>query len=239
MNKVELIAECSSNHGGDISLAKAFIHQYAEAGADWIKFQSYQVRTLRPGDPQRDWLAAAELSDDAHHILKAECEQAGVQFLTTVFHASRVPFLKTLQMPAIKVGSGEAAEMSVVDAVSGGWPCIFVSTGISPPNVLSAWDGRASGVRYFRCVSRYPCPSEAAYQQYFNRRVGWSDHCVGLEGCRVAIMGGARIIEKHVSLPQQKRERRSFEATVNDFKELRAFADDDPAQFIGRWQHGE
>jgi sialic acid synthase SpsE len=69
------------------------------------------------------------------------------------------------------------------------------------------------------------------------REVGWSDHCVGIEICQQAIWHGARVIEKHVRLPHQAREGRAFEATVEDFKALRTFADADPQRFIGRWQH--
>ena len=102
---VELIAETSSNHGGDLSLAKEFIHAFAEAGADWIKFQTTRVKHLRPDDPQYEWFTKAELSDQAHVELKAECEQAGVKFLTTVYHADEVPFLASLGLEAIKIGS--------------------------------------------------------------------------------------------------------------------------------------
>jgi sialic acid synthase SpsE len=76
-------------------------------------------------------------------------------------------------------------------------------------------------------------------QRWYDDAVGWSDHCVGMEICKKAIFKGARIIEKHVSLPEQPRPKRAFEATVDEFKELRAFANDDPARFIGRWQHGD
>lgn len=235
---IELIAEVASSHGGDLELAKAFIWQCAEAGADWVKFQSYQATTLRPTDPQRAWLAQAELSDDAHYMLRDECRRAGAKFLTTAFHASRVPFLAKLGMPAIKIGSGEAGEADLFKA-TGQYPWRrFVSAGLQ--NMRSWVESRCER---FRCVSRYPAPANSVlcFQPFGavsdGRYVGWSDHCVGINDCELAILRGARLIEKHVALREQKRERRPWEATIEELKLLRQFADEDPQQYIGRWQY--
>jgi sialic acid synthase SpsE len=244
--RIELIAEVASNHGGDRGLMDAFIATYAEAGADWIKFQSYQVRTLRPDDPQRAWLAQAELSDEDHWFLKETCEKYGTKFLTTVFHASRVPFLHSLGLEAIKIGSGEAGEVELFRAACHAFPRVLLSLGAGPPDFTPPYETVGGHIRdvslvqKLRCVSRYPADDWMCEQwPYSGNVVGWSDHCVGIHVCKRAIFKGASVIEKHVSLLNQKRERRAFEATVADFKELRAFADDDPQKYVGRWQHGD
>lgn len=229
---IELIAEVSSNHGGDLELAKAFIWAYAEAGADWVKFQSYQVATLRPDDPQRSWLAQAELSDEAHHILQAECARAQVQFLTTIFHVSRLDFLVSLGLAAVKVGSGESTDVGLGTRVTTSFPRTFISMGLHPRPAL--WQ---MGADLLHCVSRYPCPTGAVARSYTRPFVGWSDHCRGVDACETAIVSGARVIEKHVSLPAQRRDRRSWEADVEQFRRLRQFADDDPQRYLGRWGH--
>ena len=250
--RVELIAEIASNHGGDIALAKEFIWRYAEAGADWIKFQTTRVKHLRPDDPQYAWFTQAELSDAAHVELKAECERAGVKFLTTVYNVAEVPFLASLGLEAIKVGSGEAGESGLAAALEGQFSRVLVSRGIigeqwlsSPfhrfqePEVIEGkrrWTRRLNAT-FFHCHTRYPCPPLFAQHLYMEPTSGWSDHCVGLDGARSAIMFGASIIEKHVSLPHQARPVKPWEATVEEFKSLRAFADEDPMRFLGRWQH--
>ena len=237
---VELIAEVSSNHGGDLGLAKEFIHRFAEAGADWVKFQTTRVKHLRREDPQYEWFKRAELSDEAHHILKAECEQVGTKFLTTVYHAADVPLLKSLGLTAVKIGSGEAHDYRLERATVA-FRTRFVGCGLTSPTRV---DGHA--VRRLKCVTRYPAPAMTAWDVYEKERFhndqweawyeGWSDHCVGLDGCKTAICCGATIIEKHVCLDHQARPVKSFEATIEEFKELRAFADEDPTRFIGRWQ---
>ena len=241
--RVELIAECATNHGGSVDLATEFIWRFAEAGADWIKFQTTRVQHLRPDDPQYAWFQRAELSDEAHHQLKAECDKAGVKFLTTVYHPAEVPFVRSV-CDVVKIGSGEAHEIRLGKAVrEAAFRRVLVATGLTPAH-RTPYHKTQSGVTFLACVTRYPCPSYYAVRAYGNDSPyleadcwGWSDHCEGLDGARLAIGHGARIIEKHVCLPHQARPIRPWEATVEQFQELRAFADDDPTRFIGRWQH--
>jgi sialic acid synthase SpsE len=233
--RVELIAECSSNHGGSIPLAKEFIKRFAAAGADWVKFQSFKVKHLRPDDPQADWFRRSELSDDAHHELKAACEAEGTKFLTTVYHVDEVPFLAALGLAAIKIGSGEGQERALSLAAIRHFPRVLISAGLGSPAIH---DHPRHGYDHLACITRYPAPhgmvpASLGRNQYFQ---GWSDHCVGLESCQVAIIRGARIIEKHVQLMGQARDPKPFEATTDEFKALRAFADEDPQRFLGRWQ---
>ena len=232
MPRVELIAECSSNHGGDIALAKEFIWRFAEAGADWIKFQTTRVKHLNPADPQYAWFQQAELSDEAHWKLKATCEDAGVEFLTTVYHPAEVLFLESLKMGAIKIGSGEATDHILVKYVKhAGFPRVILSDGLGRPRGFSH--------ELLCCITRYPAPHGCVPSEFagWGGYRGWSDHCVGIASCEVAILRGAAIIEKHVQLPNQARPCRSYEATVEEFKELRLFADKDPTRFLGRWQY--
>src|SRR3990167_889062 len=234
---IELIAEVSTNHGGSVALAKEFIWRFAEAGADWIKFQHTRVKHLRPDDPQYEWFKKAEFSLEQFQELKAECERAGVKYLTTVYNHQDVPEVQQLGLEAIKIGSGEACERPLLYAVTP-FRRVFVSGGLgiarSPAYLLQApqW-------HIFATVTRYPAPHGLvpARFSWMDTCVGWSDHCLGLESCHVAIMRGAMLIEKHVQLPQQARPPRPFEATVAEWKALLAFADEDSERFLGRWQH--
>ena len=258
MTRVELIAEVASNHGGDLSLAKEFIWRCAEAGADWVKFQTTRVRHLRPDDPQFAWFQRAELSDEAHLELKAECESAGVRFLTTVYHPADVPFVASLGLDAIKIGSGEAMEVALAEAVmvpNRQASRVLVSLGLCRNN---PWESafirdRWSLVEFLGTVTRYPAPQGVAVQVLSAWRLagvttsgprysitGWSDHANGLSECQVAICAGATIIEKHVQLPNQARPWQPWEATMAELKALRAFADESPeAKYLGRWQYAK
>jgi N,N'-diacetyllegionaminate synthase len=242
---VELIAELATNHGGSLVLAKEFIQRFAEAGANYVKFQHTRVAHLSKTDPQYAWFQKAEFSLEQFAELKETCEQAGTKFLTTVFHAADVPEVASLGLAAVKIGSGEAHEESLAAAIgSAGFSRVIVGCGLTPVWHSPFLQLRKNGqvVDFLHCVTRYPCPSAAANMQY-ERGVsylcsGWSDHCTGLAGCQLAILGGATVIEKHVMLPNQARGPKPYEATVAEFAQLRAFADEDPeTKYRGRWQH--
>lgn len=43
---VIIIAEAGVNHNGDINLAKKLVEQAKRAGADYVKFQTFQLEKL-------------------------------------------------------------------------------------------------------------------------------------------------------------------------------------------------
>ena len=52
-NKVIIIAEAGVNHNGDINIAKKLIDLASEAGADFIKFQTFNSKKLVTQTAQR------------------------------------------------------------------------------------------------------------------------------------------------------------------------------------------
>ena len=78
--KVEIIAEAGVNHNGDLSIALELIDAAANAGADYIKFQTfkaanlatkkaekalYQIKSDIPNETQYEMLSRLELSFEA------------------------------------------------------------------------------------------------------------------------------------------------------------------------------
>ena len=53
MNKVVIIAEAGVNHNGQLSLAEKLIDAAAEAGADYVKFQSFKAESLVNANAQK------------------------------------------------------------------------------------------------------------------------------------------------------------------------------------------
>src|SRR5687768_11729747 len=94
--RCQLIAELSTNHGGDVDLACDMVRQAAEAGADYAKIQSYSLGKLNPADPQKDWLTQAHLDEAAHVRIIQACKDAGIRFLSTPFDADSLAMLRRL-----------------------------------------------------------------------------------------------------------------------------------------------
>lgn len=235
-SRTKIIAEVSSNHGGDIKLAREFIRTAAALGLDYIKFQSWQVRTLRDGprDPQFGWLSQTELSDEGHRELIEECHKQGIRFLTTAFHPGRVPFLKSLGLDEIKIGSGEALNGSLLEAVKGNFKNVMVSTGLVLDHEVMEIASHLEGSPFslFHCVSLYPLPLSKVnmvrmdWLRKFCSEVGYSDHTEGVDAAKLAVDRGASFVEKHFCLGRRGPGRvNAWDATPEEMESLRIHAE--------------
>lgn len=234
--RTKIIAEVASNHGGDMRLAREFIKIAAASGLDYVKFQSWQVRTLRDGagDPQYTWLSRSELSDEYHRDLIEECHKQGIRFLTTAFHPGRVPFLRSLGLEEVKIGSGEALNCSLLKAVKEGFKNVLISTGLALDHEVLEIAGQLEGSPFtlFHCVSLYPLPLSKVnmvrmdWLKQFSSQVGYSDHTTGLDAAKLAIDRGASFVEKHFCLGREGPGRvNPWDATPEEMEALRLYAE--------------
>lgn len=122
MKHVYVIAEAGVNHNGQLELARQLVDAAAAAGADAVKFQtfdatklatkaapkaSYQQQTTDAQESQLEMLRKLELPHAWHQELRERARERGIQFLSTAFDAGSLAFLETLDMPFYKVPSGE------------------------------------------------------------------------------------------------------------------------------------
>ena len=150
---VFLIAEAGVNHDGSLDDALRMVDVAAEAGADAVKFQTfradqiatrqagkaaYQVRNTGSNDSQRDMLKALELSQDAHRTLAAHANSRGIRFLSTAFDLESLDFLATLDMPAIKIPSGDLTWATMLLRASRVGRPMIVSTGMADMNEIQS-----------------------------------------------------------------------------------------------------
>lgn len=254
----EIIAEVASNHGGRREWQDRFVEMAAQAGAEFVKFQSYQTTHLSPSDPQYLWLKHAELSDADHERLMNLCLRHGVKFLTTAFHADRVPFLAGLGLKTIKIGSGEASNVALLKAVAEHPWKVIVSTGLLTRTELERLNAILAHreVVLLHCVSEYPTPFNkvnlgrmAWLEQFTNRPTGYSDHTAGMSAALAAVGMGAAMVEVHLSASTAPRQQ-EWDKTVGDLTYLCAFRDNvammrrpgrmlwsdkEPRPFVSRW----
>lgn len=215
------------NHNGDVGLAHRLVDAAAEAGADAVKFQTFDPERLAapdapraeyqrasggPGAGQREMLARLVLSRSAHRELKAHAESRGCVFLSSPFDEGSADFLEELGVAAFKIPSGEVTNHPLLSHIARKGRPMLVSTGMCDMAEVAAAVGvvQAAGdppLALLHCVSSYPAePSEANLKAMgtmsgaFGVPVGWSDHTPGIEIALAAVALGARLVEKHLTL---------------------------------------
>lgn len=206
--RTRIIAEAGANHAGKIEIAKEMVRVAKHCGADFIKFQSWQSKNLKKGDPNFQRHQKSELSDDDHYLLLEECQKNGIQFITSCFDTARVSFLASLGIDTIKIPSTELGSLRMLKELRTRFSHIILSTGAAlPGEIEKAVEVIKNGkFTLMHCVSIYPTPLEKvnlARMQWLKRftdSVGFSDHTIGAEASKMAISMGAQYIEKHFTI---------------------------------------
>ena len=227
MNNVFIIAEAGVNHNGDVNLAMKLIEAAKETGADCVKFQTWITEELMTEDAikadyqikndgsssQFEMAKRLELSYENFALLKQHAEKVGILFLSTPDEVKSLNFLvDELNLPLIKVGSGEINNILFLKQIAKKKLPVILSTGMSfLADVEKAYytliENGAQNVSLLHCTSEYPAPYDSVnlkamqtLQQVFQTTIGYSDHTQGIEISIAAVALGARIIEKHFTL---------------------------------------
>lgn len=225
--KTYIIAEAGVNHNGKLELAFQLCDAAKEAGVDAVKFQTwktgnivaaqarqaaYQTENTGVYESQYEMLKKLELSYDHFSRIQDYCKNIGIEFLSTPDEEESLEFLISLDLPFIKVGSGEVTNISYLRKIASYCKPVILSTGMSTlAQVATAYDtlmqAGAPKVSLLHCTTNYPCPYEEVnlramqtLKEAFKCQVGYSDHTMGVEIPVAAVAMGAEIIEKHFTL---------------------------------------
>ncbi len=146
MTRTLIIAEAGVNHSGSLDTALALVDAAADAGADIVKFQTfnakslasrgarkadYQQRTTDAAESQQAMLTRLELPHAAHPPLIARAEERGIEFVSTPFDHRSLDFLLTLGLPRIKIGSGDLTNAPLLHAIARADKPLILSTGMA------------------------------------------------------------------------------------------------------------
>jgi len=227
--KVIIIAEAGVNHNGSMEQAKKLIDVAAEAGVDFVKFQTfkadklvtkeakraaYQDANTGTSDSQYEMLKKLELSESQHKSLIDYCDKKGVSFLSTGFDHESLEFLHSLGLEFAKVPSGEITNLPYLRKVAQLFQRLVLSTGMATMeeikaayNVFISEGILPENICILHCNTEYPTPMEDVnlkamldIKKDLGTRVGYSDHTLGIEVPIAAVALGAQVIEKHFTL---------------------------------------
>lgn len=215
IDRTFIIAEIGVNHEGDEAVAADLIREAAAAGADAVKFQTFEIHNYI-STVQRERFERTQrfqLTREAFARLADLAKQLGVIFFSTPFHMHDADFLDTIA-PIFKVSSGDLTFLPLIRQVASKKKPMIISTGLGTEaeiaaavaEVEAAWptvreDG---GLALLHCVASYPTNAENAnlrniawMKERFQLPIGYSDHTLGTKACELAVGVGAVILEKH------------------------------------------
>ncbi|MFN5622061.1 MAG: N-acetylneuraminate synthase [Flavobacteriales bacterium] len=229
MKQVMIIAEAGVNHNGSLDMAMQLIDAAADAGVDYVKFQTFKADKLVSRDTgmadyqksntgtdtsQYEMLRKLELSAAHHEVLIDYCNQKNVQFLSTAFDLESIDLLVSLGITLGKVPSGEITNKPYLEKMARSFERIILSTGMCTMDeimeaiqVLEANGKRREDITVLHCNTEYPTPMHDVNLKAMHHiarvcgtAIGYSDHTLGIEVPIAAVALGASVIEKHFTL---------------------------------------
>jgi N,N'-diacetyllegionaminate synthase len=224
-----IIAEAGVNHNGDLAVAMQLVDAAAEAGADLVKFQTfssdrlvtqhapkadYQTQAMGNTQSQFAMLKKLELSPQMHRDLISYCGLKNIDFFSTGFDIESLNYLASLGLDRFKIPSGEITNLPYLRHVGAFGKSVILSTGMATLgeieaalDVLETAGTPRSRITVLHCNTEYPTPMQdvnlramCSIRDAFGVEVGYSDHTLGIEVPIAAVVLGATVIEKHLTL---------------------------------------
>ena len=227
--KCFIIAEAGVNHNGKLSYGKKLIDIAAAAGADAVKFQTfnadeiilkkapkakYHIETTG-SDKQQSWyelLKTQEINFEMHKQLIEYCKKKKILFMSTPYDKKSVDLLNNLDVEIFKIASSDINNFQLIEYIAKKGKPVILSTAMSNLNVVQTSVKILK--RYLKdkfvimqCTGSYPAPLNEAnlnviktYKKKFNCLVGYSDHVMGEMAALASIPLGICCYEKHITI---------------------------------------
>ncbi|XP_044757430.1 sialic acid synthase [Coccinella septempunctata] len=229
---VFFIAEIGQNHQGDINIAKKLIDEAKKCGADCVKFQKTNLSEKftqkfleMPYSSSNSWGKTygehkefLEFTPEQFLELQRYAAEKEILFSASAMDIESFHYLEKIQVPFIKIGSGDANNIQLLKVASSYPGPLVISTGMQPFEYVKQIyklmkENGKENFAFLHCVSSYPTPLEdinlkviELYKKNFpDIVIGYSGHEIGIDVSIAAAVLGARIIERHITLDRSQK----------------------------------
>lgn len=221
-----LIAEVGQAHDGSLGIAHSFIDALAGGGVNAIKFQThiaeaessihepFRTRFSYEDETRYDYWKRMEFTFEQWRGIKAHCDKAGLEFISSPFSNAAVDLLEEVGVAKYKIGSGEVSNFLLLEKIARTGKDIILSSGMSD---LAELDSAVNFLRPFgnkltvlQCCTSYPTKAEDVglrvmdvLQKRYDLPVGLSDHSGVIYPCLAAAALGASVLEFHITFDKR------------------------------------
>ena len=227
IHRTYIIAEAGVNHNGSIYKAKKLVDAAKKAGANAVKFQSFNAVTLSSNDtPKTNYqkkntdnktthkgmLHELELSNSNFKKLYNYAKKKQIDFFSTPYDVKNAIFLKKLGVKIFKIASADLHDIFLHKFLAKQSNTVIISTGMSNLSQIKRTlkiyeENKKKNIFLLHCTSNYPCSDQSINLRaikYLKKNtkyeIGFSDHSRGNLASCLAVGLGAKIIEKHITL---------------------------------------
>jgi len=219
---VYIVAEIGINHNGDVDIAKRLIDAAKLAGCDAVKFQKRTPKLCVPPEQRNipretpwglitymEYRYKVEFGYEQYAEIDRYCKQQGITWFASCWDVPSVDFIEQFDPPCYKVASASLTDDELLHRLNATGKPILLSTGMSTMDEIRHAVSMLDRDRLIimHSTSTYPCPPHElnlrmiqTLKREFDLPVGYSGHEVGLQTTYAAVVLGACVVERHITL---------------------------------------
>lgn len=223
-----LIAEIGINHNGDLQIAKKLIDAANATGWDAVKFQKREPDLAVPEEQKNimrdtpwgritylEYKKKVEFGKTEYDYIDQYCREKPIDWTASPWDMPSLDFLLRYDIPFIKIASATITNDDLLRNAALSRKPVIMSTGMSTfAEIDHAVDilERYAGKNYVLMHTNSSYPAEhkdlnlrmlTTLQERYQCLVGYSGHEQDLEPSVAAVVMGAKVIERHITLSHE------------------------------------
>ena len=215
------IAEIGINHNGEVELAKKLIDVAVSSGCNAVKFQKRTIEVVYPpeelerprespfGTTNGELKYGLEFGQQEYEEIDRYCKDKKIAWFASCWDEQSVDFIDQFDVPCYKIASASLTDDKLLQHTRATGKPILLSTGMS---TLEQIDHAVDVLGKNNLLIMHSCSTYPAYYEELNLRViplliqrygipiGYSGHETGLPSTVAAVILGACLVERHITL---------------------------------------
>jgi N-acetylneuraminate synthase len=216
-----IVAEIGINHNGDLTVAKKLIDVAANAGCDAVKFQKRTVDVVYTreelaaprespfGNTNGDLKRALEFDVEEYGEIDSYCRRLRIPWFVSCWDEHSVDVMRRFDLPCFKIASASLTDDRLIAYTRTTGRPLILSTGMSTVDQIDHAVGILGhqDLVLLHACSTYPASCDElnlraiqTLHERYRLPVGYSGHEIGLASTVAAMVLGACMIERHITM---------------------------------------